>query len=187
MFEPIGFWHYMLPGTPIAYLIHFITQTPPGWIVAAGVYQGGDVMALRQAFPSRPLAVIDSFCGLNDPGRNDSPTAIKGVFDAKGIDTWLRNWREVGVRIPDSITVGHIDPTSLPDISPSFLWLDLDHYQPTIDCLRWFAPKMVKGGIIVTDDYGFEGCPGIKIACQEYAEGQWEQGWCNLGVMRITH
>lgn len=50
----------------------------------------------------------------------------------------------------------------------SFVHLDVDLYQPTIESLRFFYDRTNRGGIIVCDDYGFESCPGAYKAMNEF-------------------
>lgn len=52
----------------------------------------------------------------------------------------------------------------------SFVHIDLDLYQPIIDSLRFFYPRMIKGGIIIIDDYGFLDWPGAKKATEEFMQ-----------------
>ena len=47
----------------------------------------------------------------------------------------------------------------------SFVHLDVDLYQSTLDCLEYFFPRMVKGGIILTHDYHTS---GVKKAFEKY-------------------
>lgn len=42
-----------------------------------------------------------------------------------------------------------------------FCHIDVDVYQSAKDIIDWIWPKMVIGGIIVYDDYGFKTCDGI--------------------------
>jgi O-methyltransferase len=41
----------------------------------------------------------------------------------------------------------------------SFVHIDVDLYEPILDSLNFF-PKLVKGGVIVFDDYGITQFPG---------------------------
>tara|TARA_Y100000590_G_scaffold248924_1_gene279703 strand:- start:208 stop:999 length:792 start_codon:yes stop_codon:yes gene_type:complete len=52
----------------------------------------------------------------------------------------------------------------------SFVHLDVDLYQPTIDSLNFFYPRLVNSGIIVCDDYGYSQFPGAKKAFDEFIE-----------------
>jgi len=50
----------------------------------------------------------------------------------------------------------------------SFIHIDLDLYKPTTDTLEFFYPKLVKGGIIVCDDYNSSQFPGAKNAWDKF-------------------
>ena len=46
-----------------------------------------------------------------------------------------------------------------------FVHLDVDLYEPTRDSLNYFYPRLVPGGMIVSDDYGW---PGARKAIDEF-------------------
>jgi O-methyltransferase len=50
-----------------------------------------------------------------------------------------------------------------------FVHIDLDLYQPIKEAFNFFSPRMVRGGIIVFDDYGSLGWPGARLAVDEIA------------------
>ena len=50
----------------------------------------------------------------------------------------------------------------------AFVHVDVDLYQPTIDSLRFFYPRLAPGGAIVVDDYGYTHFPGAKKAVDEH-------------------
>lgn len=50
----------------------------------------------------------------------------------------------------------------------SFVHIDVDLYQPIKDSLEFFYSRLVPGGIIVLDDYGYLNFPGAKIAVDEF-------------------
>ena len=50
----------------------------------------------------------------------------------------------------------------------SFVHIDVDMYQPILDSLEFFYPRLVPDGIIVLDDYGALGFPGAKKAVDEF-------------------
>lgn len=51
-----------------------------------------------------------------------------------------------------------------------FVHVDVDLYQPTLDCLEFFYPRLFSGGVIVVDDYGYSAFPGAKRAVDEFLE-----------------
>jgi O-methyltransferase len=51
----------------------------------------------------------------------------------------------------------------------AFLALDVDLYEPTRDSLQFFFPRLVDGGAVFLDDYGFHrSFPGARKAVDEY-------------------
>jgi hypothetical protein len=62
--------------------------------------------------------------------------------------------------------------------SYAFVHVDVDLYEPAIFCLRHFAPRVPRGGVIVLDDYEALKCPGIRAAAEDYlAEDPGLQPW----------
>jgi len=49
-----------------------------------------------------------------------------------------------------------------------FVHLDVDLFQPMIDSLNFFAPKISDGGVIVVDDYGHADFTGAKEAVDRF-------------------
>jgi len=43
-----------------------------------------------------------------------------------------------------------------------FRHIDVDVYQSAKDVFNWAWPRLVHGGIVVFDDYGFCGCEGVR-------------------------
>ena len=50
----------------------------------------------------------------------------------------------------------------------SFVHIDVDLHQPTLDSLAYFYPRMSRHGVILCDDYGFETCPGARKAFDDF-------------------
>jgi len=50
----------------------------------------------------------------------------------------------------------------------SLVHIDVDLYQPIYDSLSFFYPRMVSGGVIVLDDYGYLAFPGARKAVDDF-------------------
>ena len=50
----------------------------------------------------------------------------------------------------------------------SFVHIDVDLYEPTLESHKYFFEKLSKGGVIVCDDYGYNNFPGAKLAVDEF-------------------
>ena len=61
-----------------------------------------------------------------------------------------------------------------------FVHLDMDLYKPTIDTLNYIYNKVIKGGIIITDDYVSPLFPGNKIAWDEFIKSNQINEWIQL-------
>jgi O-methyltransferase len=48
-----------------------------------------------------------------------------------------------------------------------FCHIDVDVYESAKGILSWIWPRMVTGGIVVYDDYGFRECEGIALHVNE--------------------
>ena len=59
------------------------------------------------------------------------------------------------------------EPPASPD-SIRYLHIDLNSSKPTIDALRFFLPRLAKGGIILFDDYGWAQYFDTKKAIDEF-------------------
>lgn len=53
-----------------------------------------------------------------------------------------------------------------------FVHVDVDIYAPTRACLEFFSERLLVGGVIVADDYGFTTCEGCKQAVDEFTAGR---------------
>ena len=51
-----------------------------------------------------------------------------------------------------------------------FVSLDFDLYKPILEGLRFFYPRMVRGGVILVDDYFTPCYPNVKKAVECYKE-----------------
>lgn len=136
-----------------------------------GAYRGGSAFflasALRDAAGGElPLQVFDTFSGhvrgqLSD---HDSVHHARPVFedtDAQEVTEYLEaSFDEVQVHVGDVLE-------QLPELEEQtygLVHLDVDIYEPTLACLRYFAPRLAVGGVIVVDDFGAPKCPGIARA-----------------------
>jgi hypothetical protein len=46
--------------------------------------------------------------------------------------------------------------------------IDVDLYQSTLDCCEYFYPRLVPGGILLFDEYGFAAARGEKDAVDQF-------------------
>jgi O-methyltransferase len=155
-----------------AYLIYSIARTQEGLegdMAEIGVYQGGSAKLICEAKKKRNLFLFDTFEGL--PDVSDVDTHFGKKFWKKN---QFNNTSEQQIRIflkdYDNVKiVKGVFPNSAEPIENakfSFVHLDVDLYKSTIDCLRYFFPRMINGGIILIHDFHTD---GIKKAIKEFS------------------
>jgi hypothetical protein len=129
----------------------------------------------RAGFQGR-FHVFDSFEGLSDPHAHDEDERYSLTPGQIAVRKQMLTSTEPEVRrtlAPFTFTAlypGWI-PERFPDVADrrfSFVHVDVDLYEPTRDSLAFFVPRLVPGGVLVCDDYGYTGFPGAKAAVDEY-------------------
>jgi len=149
-----------------------LTHGLTGDFAECGVYRGGSayLMAkdLARHAPGKRLHLFDSFAGLSEPGPLDGGHWRAGAL-AGTLPEVTANLAEYSGLI--EIHAGWIPECfrEVIDRQFCFVHIDVDLHEPTLASLDFFAPRMVQGGIIVSDDYGFETCPGARRAVDEFA------------------
>jgi len=146
-----------------------------GAVAECGVYRGASAwflaQAIRQAGAAKRLHLFDSFEGVSEPSPAlDGRHWLKGYLacDEAGVMVTLAEYADLVTLHPGWIPSRF---GAVADERFCFVHLDVDLHQPTADALAFFLPRMVPGGLIVCDDYGFETCPGARMAMDEAAAG----------------
>lgn len=161
-----------------------LSNALPGELAECGCYTGTSAFFIAQASSHGKLYLFDSFQGLSDPDANDESTTADArpwsAGDLKASEAALRH----NLARYDSIEVlpGWIPQRfeEVADCRFRLVHVDVDLYQPTRDSLEFFYPRLVKGGFIVMDDYGFKNCPGATRAADELASAQ------GIGILLLT-
>lgn len=107
---------------------------------------------------------LDSFKGLS-PAYHD-----KNTFSDYG-DWYDKFFEQHGTKKNLEIVRGYV-PDTLTSINSekiAFLSVDLNSVQPEIDCLQYLWDRIVPGGIVVLDDYGFPGCEHQRASHNAFA------------------
>ena len=136
----------------------------PGAAAELGVYRGFFARCMNQLLPERKLYLFDSFEGFSeDANASDS-------FQAAHRNTAVNKVLAI-MPHPDSVTVKPgFFPESLEGLEERFclVSLDVDFYQTTLDGLRYFWPRLEKGGYLMLHDWGSPKLPGVAKALRDY-------------------
>jgi len=145
----------------------------PGCTAEVGVYRGGVSKIIAEILPNKQLHLFDTFTGIPMKGEHD----VHNIGDFK--DTTLEQVKEYLSNHKNiSYHVGWFPRDTGKNVENEqfcFVHLDADQYQSTKEALEFFYPRMVKGGVIVFDDYEWENCPGVKKAIDEFLADKLER------------
>jgi hypothetical protein len=170
---------------------YVVRDTVPGAVVECGVWRGGSMMAaaltlLRLDAADRDLYLFDTFEGMPPPGERDVFSAYDGYSPmgrwrrkrrAGETSTWHQvSTDEVRAAVLSTgypaervhLVAGLVEDT-LPAGAPdeiAVLRLDTDWYASTRHELEQLYPRLVRGGVLIVDDYGHY--EGARRAVDEY-------------------
>jgi hypothetical protein len=142
-------------------------------VVEVGTFRGGSAAliaeALRTVNSRADVHVVDTFEGHIDSTitAHDSDEHFGGKFAAtsyEDVKAFLAGYPGLQVHQGDAATV----IAGWPDRRYGMVHVDVDLYGPTLDCLRYFGPRLADGGVLVMDDYESPTCPGVSLAVHEY-------------------
>jgi FkbM family methyltransferase len=140
-------------------------------VIEVGAYKGGSARfineTLRHDGRSPRFYVCDTFAGHPRTSEIDTGHHQAGKFEDTSAETVAAY---LGGDANIELVVGDIVATSerFADESFAFVHLDVDLYEGTDFCLRFFTPRLAGDGVIVVDDYGVVTCPGVQKAVDEF-------------------
>ncbi len=148
-------------------------RTLAGDVAEVGVYRGGSAKLLAAAFAGsgKSIHLFDTFAGMPEVTPELDGDYRTGDF----ADTSLEAVRRLFA--PDDPVYWHAgvfpqtaDPVK--DRQFCFVYIDVDIYRSTKDCLEFFYPRLVPCGCFMLDDYQSVKAPGVKQAVTEFLRGK---------------
>ena len=145
-----------------------------GAIAELGVYQGDFASKISEFFPKNRFYLFDTFEGFNSQDKKIEKENNYSEIDEDYSDTT----EEIvlsKINNPDRCVIkkGYFPDTlnndSLLDTEQFiFVSIDADLYQPTIEGLKYFYPRLKTGGYIFVHDFNHSNYRGVKEAVYEY-------------------
>ncbi len=153
-------------------LYSLVKAVPKGATAECGVWvgQASYIICALSGEGGQNHFAIDSFEGLSEPTAEDA-----GCASGKGsVACDMEQTQRSLVAFPGVHYVKGWVPEVLETLAPrkySFVHLDMDLAEPMASAIRYFHPRLERGGIILCDDYGDRKWPGVKAgvdrACLE--------------------
>lgn len=152
-------------------LVELASKAPKGYWAEVGVYKGGTAKLLAKMVPpSSQLFLFDTFQGM-PPADSYKDRHKEGDFNDTSLcrvqSLLLKNACFQNFSLYKGIFPRE-NSEYIEQLSFAFVHLDVDIYTSVKECLEFFLPRMVPGGVIVLDDYNEPNCPGAKLATDEF-------------------
>jgi hypothetical protein len=150
-------------------LFQVMASVPTGSTsLEVGVYKGGTLKFLSKIIDGRDVHLIgiDTFEGHVD----SLPKDVVHKNSLQFVDASFEDVKQYLSDFPNTVIV----KSRVQDLDFSliqklgFIHLDTDLYSPTLWVLDNLSSKLVKGGVIVIDDYGHKTTPGVLDAVKEF-------------------
>jgi hypothetical protein len=180
-----NFWLSSKPSRLSKILVHYelfkMTIPLEGDIVECGVFKGASFSGfamMREIFcPDKSIIGFDVFNDFPETNFNDDINPRKKFIQEAGSQSigkeeLIEVLKNKGITQKIELIEGDICKTvpeyvdSKPLMKISLLNLDTDIYEPAVTILENFWPKIVKGGILILDDYNV--FPGETKAVNEF-------------------
>jgi len=158
----------------------------PGVSCECGCAAGAQIIAMAAGAPNKTIYAFDSFEGIPLPSNKDNqmpgirmlskeeqsklPNPGEQVLESSGatsvsLPDFRKHIYDSGIYDPDRIQVvaGWFEYTvpsfgNVYNYPISILRLDGDLYNSTYVCLKYLYPKVIKGGLVIIDDWALPGC-----------------------------
>lgn len=144
--------------------------TLPGDFAECGVFAGASAwfLASRGAPAGKQVLLFDSWEGLSAPTEIDGGHWSEHDL-ATPIDIARRTLADFeNVRFYRGWIPQRFDEVA--DCRFALVHIDVDLFVPTRASIEFFYPRLVDGGVVICDDYGFDTCPGARNAIDTYCE-----------------
>jgi O-methyltransferase len=142
-----------------------------GDFAECGVCRGGTALLLsrivQRTTSDQWLYLFDSFEGLGSADLDHDNYYKAGDFafpNVEAVQALLAECERFHIIkgwIPETLT-------QVGNKQFAFVHIDVDLYRTALECCEFFYPRMVCGGVMVFDDYGFPACRGEKDAVDEF-------------------
>ena len=141
-------------------------ETVPGAAAELGVYRGFFARCINQLLPERKLYLFDSFAGFAPEA--GAPEAFQAAHANIAAETVL----SILPHPEKAVIKPGFFPDSLEGLEEQFclVSLDVDFYGTTLDGLRYFWPRLQRGGFLLLHDWGSPSLPGVAQALADYEQ-----------------
>ncbi|RAX57062.1 methyltransferase [Helicobacter monodelphidis] len=144
-----------------------------GEIAEVGVYRGDFAHHMNAFFPHKKLYLFDTFEGFNGLDVQKDGHMSKELGEKHFANTSVELVLSKMPHKEQCVIKQGWFPQSTKGLMEEkfcFVNLDADLYEPILEGLRFFYPRMVQGGVILVHEYFSQGYIGVKKAVLEFLQ-----------------
>tara|TARA_X000000950_G_C13836126_1_gene628266 strand:+ start:438 stop:1250 length:813 start_codon:yes stop_codon:yes gene_type:complete len=166
-----------------SYIEDILRREVPGDFAECGCWNGNSLFATKHFIDKyksmKSLHVFDSFEGLSEfqeKDYEDNSIIVTNDQAEEKRKYFISSYSKL-IKKTNEYSRIYINKGWIPDIFRTqnerkycFVHIDVDLYEPTLECHKYFFERLSNGGIIVCDDYGYSDFPGAASAVDEFIE-----------------
>ena len=143
-----------------------------GSVAEAGVFRGEFAKEINRYFPKSKLYLFECFSGFDE---RDYQFETKDSL-IQDVNHFAETTEEIVLNkmmYKENVEIKKgFFPESINGLEDDFIFvsLDMDLYKPTLEGLRYFYPRMIKGGVFLIHDYFSDAYPNIEKSVSDYEE-----------------
>lgn len=146
-----------------------------GELAELRVFKGNFSKWINKEFPDKRLFLFDTFDGFDN---KDIDIDIENKYSSKEWFDKVKNFEETSVSLvlgkmkhPNQVVVRKgFFPDTIPEekLKYALVSIDCDLYMPILEGLRYFYPRVNRGGYIMLHDYNAPELRGVRQAVLDY-------------------
>jgi hypothetical protein len=159
-----------------AFLLYSLSKSLnllPGHYAEVGCYQGGSAAMICKGKGDKRMYLFDTFEGI-PKGQQEYGEYFKEKMYACSLEVVRQNLSEfTNLRFQKGLFPESVKGApELENATFAFVNIDVDLYEGTLECLKYFYPRMTPGGILISHDYKLA---GVRAAFDQFMADKPEQ------------
>lgn len=150
-----------------------------------GVFQGDFAKEINHCFPKNECFLFDTFEGFDERDLRKEYEKGFSIIKKNHLSNTSVDLVLGKMPFPGNVKVkkGFFPETTVGLEGKIFFFvnLDFDLYNPTLDGLRFFYPRLYREGVILIHDYYNSSYTGIKAAVDDF-ENEWGKNLCQMPI-----
>lgn len=144
----------------------------PGGMAEVGVYQGLFAARMGEICPDKKLFLFDTFDGFDAKQESSDRKSLGLVYKRDFSDTSVERALKKISNPHRCVVKKGLFPATAAELDETFclVSLDADLFDPIYEGLKWFWPRLVKGGFILVHDYNNQLFPGARAAVSRFSK-----------------